>query len=415
MAGATSAPDDRGRSAAEARDARIDHTVVRLATVAAGMFYALLLGTWIIGGERQFLLQSLTPFGVAGVGIVMLRSGRAQPVLQIVIGSVGLIFYVSVADADTPGDPLIGLLVMAIAGAVLVRRHRVAFVVVAALVLGVAGFAWQPPSELAGERVVLAFSVVVAFAFTAILVGYLKSQSAADQARLAELVASKDEFVASVSHELRTPLTAVVGLAHELKARHGEFTQDEIREFTSLLVSESSDIADIVEDLLVAARADLGSLTLDIRTVDVTAIVQVVLGDLAGHAPEAVDEPHLVDADPLRLRQIIRNLVGNAVRYGGDQVRVITSSDGATVSVEVRDDGRPLPAEDRVEIFEAYRRAGAVDGKPGSVGLGLTVSRRLARLMGGDVTYDHDGAETVFTLRLPVARETAGVDREDAA
>ena len=331
MAGEASAPDDRGRSAAEARDARIDHTVVRLATAAAAMFYVLLLGTWIIGGEQQFLLQSLTPLGVAGVGIVMLRSGRAQPVVQIVIAAVGLIFYVGVADADTPGDPLIGLLVMAIAGAVLVRRRRAAFVAVAALVLGVSGYAWQPPSELAGERVVLAFSVVVAFAFTAILLGYLKAQSAADQARLAELVASKDEFVASVSHELRTPLTAVVGLAHELNARHGEFTQEEIREFTSLLVSESSDIADIVEDLLVAARADLGSLTLDIRAVDVTAVVQAVLRDLAGHAPEGVDGPLLVEADPLRLRQIIRNLVGNAVRYGGDQVRVITSSDGAAV------------------------------------------------------------------------------------
>jgi signal transduction histidine kinase len=91
----------------------------------------------------------------------------------------------------------------------------------------------------------------------------------------------------------------------------------------------------------------------------------------------------------------------NAEKYGGPDRRVIVRRDGWLGKIEVRDDGHPLPEEEHTAVFERYYRARQTDGVTGSIGLGLAVSRELARMMGGDLTYHHDG-ETVFTLALPL-------------
>jgi signal transduction histidine kinase len=129
---------------------------------------------------------------------------------------------------------------------------------------------------------------------------------------------------------------------------------------------------------------------------------------LAGHREEPGKvitsslHPGIVDADPIRVRQILRNLITNAIRYGGPNVHVaMTSTTGAHV-VEVIDDGPGIPAEDHERIFEAYERAHATAGTPGSVGLGLTVSRTLAQLMGGSLTYHFDGRSR---FRLELSRD----------
>ncbi len=394
----------------ERRVSHIDRTVVQLATAAAGLFFLLLGSIWIVDRDVTLLYQALAPLAVAGAGVVMLATGRPRAVVQIGVGALGLVLYTVASAPDVAGDPLLGLLTMGIAGAALVRSRIIVYTAIAAAVLAVAAL-WQAASLGARDRAVLAFSVLIAFLFTAWLLHWLKSQSMTDRAKLRELIASKDEFVATISHELRTPLTAVVGLAHELQGRLGDFTTDEIEEFAALLVAESSDIADIVEDLLVVARADVGNLSLDRQHVDIASVVKSATTDLVDDGDLArPDGSLIVNADPLRLRQIIRNLVVNAVRYGGERVRVVTASNGAIVSVEVRDNGPALPVQDREEIFQAYRRAATVAGTPGSMGLGLTVSRRLARLMDGDVVYDHDGAEAVFSLRLPLVPERTAVE-----
>ena len=218
---------------------------------------------------------------------------------------------------------------------------------------------------------------------------------------LEKLVESKDQFIATVSHELRTPITAVVGLAQELRDRFDEFDREEIDEFVGLVSDQGADVAHIVEDLLVAARAEVGSLTLQIEDVDLLAMMQSMLNSevsLSSRVDSAV-----VGADAGRVRQIIRNLLANAVRYGGPNRTVVISTDNDWAYLEVRDDGSPIEPESRERVFDAYQSAGNVPGRTGSVGLGLTVSRQLARLMGGDLTYDHDGSESVFTLRLPLA------------
>jgi signal transduction histidine kinase len=111
-------------------------------------------------------------------------------------------------------------------------------------------------------------------------------------------------------------------------------------------------------------------------------------------------------ADPTRVRQIVRNLITNALRYGGSTITVTTGSRGETAYVQVRDDGPGIPEEKRDRIFEPYESAHEAVGMPGSVGLGLTISRKLARLLGGDLSYRSDGG-SLFELTLPAADHVA--------
>ncbi len=237
---------------------------------------------------------------------------------------------------------------------------------------------------------------------------WLRSVSARDltdvaQARrqLEELVANKDQFIASVSHELRTPLTVVVGLAAELADDASRWTPDEITEFASLIASQANEVASLVEDLLTMARADAGVLSVNPESVDLRSVVESVSSGLPVNLANRVwlrpGISSVVSADPIRLRQILRNLITNAVRYGGPVIEVEIRP-GAVL---VCDDGPPVPLDERDRMFQAYERVHDQSGTPDSVGLGLTVCRRLSQLMGGDVVYDHDGSWSTFTVTLP--------------
>lgn len=230
------------------------------------------------------------------------------------------------------------------------------------------------------------------------------------RARLEELVRSKDEFIAAVSHELRTPLTVVSGMAHELHDSWGTFDDDERREFMNMLVDQSRDMSDLIEDLLVAARADIGKVTVSQQRVDVAAEVEGVLSGLKRDVLKRISIDYsdaIAIADPVRFRQIVRNLVTNAIRYGGDEIQISMSRQGDRVVLRVADDGPGVPEEDRERIFEAYHRAHSSSGQPGSVGLGLTVSRTLAELMGGSLSYSKTALST-FELDLPMATLAIG-------
>jgi PAS domain S-box-containing protein len=222
--------------------------------------------------------------------------------------------------------------------------------------------------------------------------------------KLQDLVHYKDEFVASVSHELRTPLTAVVGLSEELAAHSGGFSAEELAEFHQLIAQQSREVAYIVEDLLVAARVEIDTVGIDVQPVDLDA---EVVATVKGWPSEFGEVQHRaggakVEADPTRFRQIARNLLTNAMRYGGEEVVVVTQSNGDRGILQVRDNGPGIDPEDLERIFEPYERATDVEVvRPGSVGLGLYVSRQLARLMGGDLTCRREDDETVFELTLP--------------
>jgi len=217
---------------------------------------------------------------------------------------------------------------------------------------------------------------------------------------LAALVESKDNLIASVSHELRTPITTILGMASELRDRSASFSSDETEELVSFIADQSRELSNIVEDLLVAARTDAGTLTITRERVDLASEINRILATERRASDVVIEERVVAWADPLRMRQILRNLLTNADRYGGDLVSVEAETIGDTAVVRVRDNGVGIPRAERESIFEPYVRSGGDTALAGSIGLGLSVSRTLAHLMDGDLTYRHDGS-SVFELSLP--------------
>jgi signal transduction histidine kinase len=265
-----------------------------------------------------------------------------------------------------------------------------------------------------GERDLQTFATISRHLATSLENGRLEDSLAEVtqlKERLEELVRSKDQFIASVSHELRTPLTGIIGLTQELRSASSQFGPEETAEFLELIHEQSIELGNIIEDLLVAARADLGTLAVKPA---VTSLGRELEAVLATHASKSAGKrlstrirgSGSAVVDPLRFRQIMRNLVTNAIRYGGKSIWVeVDVVDGLAV-VAVVDDGIGVPAHAADEIFEPYTRAGTIATNPASVGLGLAVSRQLARLMGGDLVYRRDGGTTRFELALPAAEES---------
>jgi len=226
----------------------------------------------------------------------------------------------------------------------------------------------------------------------------------AAERRLQELARSKDQLIASISHEIRTPLTAVVGFAEVLRDDEAKLSPAERDELIRSIAAHASDISHIVEDLLVAARTDIGTLVVSRVSVSLRAEVAKVLEVWQPPPDWRIDirGDSMARGDPRRIRQILRNLLTNAARYGGDHVEVRIHHNGSEAILQVRDDGPGIPVEDRATVFEPYRRSATHPGQPGSVGLGLSVARTLARLMEGDLTYRYDDDRSVFELVLPV-------------
>ena len=226
-----------------------------------------------------------------------------------------------------------------------------------------------------------------------------RRESAED--RLRDSLRSKEQLVASISHEMRTPLTAVVGFAELLQVPDSGISDGERSQMIRSIADEGRDLTNIVEDLLTAAKAEAGTLTVVSVPVDLRAQADQVLEAMHhGRSVSLTGESLRGSGDPGRVRQILRNLISNAVRYGGADIR-ICMSDSPSPRAQVRDNGGGIPAEERERVFEAYQRAHDAPGVPASMGLGLAISRSLARLMGGDLTYRYEGHESVFELQLP--------------
>jgi protein-histidine pros-kinase len=218
-------------------------------------------------------------------------------------------------------------------------------------------------------------------------------------------VASKDQLIRSVSHELRTPLTALLGYAEllgddDLEAR-------ERAAMVGTIVRQGRDLANIVEDLLTRAHVEAETLTVTSVPISLGAQAAQVVEDWKpeerSHITTTADRGVRAEGDPARVRQIIRNLVSNAFRYGDGSVEITALANGHRAAVAVSNPGPPIPESESETIFAPYHRIKGSAPAPGGLGLGLTISRQLARMMGGDITYHRDGHCSVFTLELPAA------------
>ncbi len=277
--------------------------------------------------------------------------------------------------------------------------------------------AFQPMSSDVTIALVAISGLVVS---TLLALGYYqnrkKSETERELHQLRALSRSKDQFLASVSHELRTPLTGVLGFAELLRDGPENLTEEERRSMISNVAEEATDLAAIIDDLLVAARSELDLLAITRVPVSLRAQVAQVLENTDERLRDRIDlvgdVRQTAVGDPGRVRQIIRNLITNALRYGGDRIEVRFGVGDGMVRVEVADNGPGPPPEDRDRIFEPYYRAHQdADTQPAALGIGLSVARHLARLMDGELSYLRDGEWSVFRLALPGAPV---VTREEA-
>ena len=224
--------------------------------------------------------------------------------------------------------------------------------------------------------------------------------------QLETLLDSRDQLIAAVSHEIRTPLTGMIGFAEILRSTESEYSDTERQDMITSIASQGADLAHIVDDLLTASKSRLGDLVISRGPVNLDEQVALVLELAEGTDVEVEmtgDLSVVALGDPVRVRQVLRNLVTNAVRHGGDSIWVNTGRTTTAAIVQVSDDGPEIPADRRDAIFEAYERAGPNPGLTGSLGLGLTISRNLARAMKGNLNYERSDDRNTFELRLDLA------------
>lgn len=220
--------------------------------------------------------------------------------------------------------------------------------------------------------------------------------------QLKAMARSKDDLIATISHEIRTPLAAVLGFSTELRDAWEQFSPAEGKDLAHLIAAEGRDISHIVDDLVVAARGDSGSLAVRLEPVLLMAEIEGFFEESRNisHPIEIFGQDVEAEVDPPRFRQILRHLLGNAVVHGGDRVWVEIAPGPGIAFVRVCDDGDGVPEEKSDRIFSPYVRGRDRSTRPEPFGLGLTIARLLAGAMGGSLTYQRKMGISVFELVL---------------
>jgi signal transduction histidine kinase len=220
-----------------------------------------------------------------------------------------------------------------------------------------------------------------------------------------ELGKARDDFVANASHELRTPLTSILGMSHLLEEDAEVAANPMAMEMVGMIISEANDLSRMVDDLLTTARLDAGALHYQFENLDAVVEIREVVGPMerSGARIGVFTEPAAVRSDRLRLRQVVRNLLSNARKYGGPNVRVIGQMVSGWYEIRVEDDGDGIPDELRNRLFQRYLHQGDMPLVLGSVGLGLSIVRALTEGMGGAVWYERRDGWTSFVIRVPIS------------
>ena len=226
---------------------------------------------------------------------------------------------------------------------------------------------------------------------------------------LDRLDANRSQMLGTVSHELKNNLTGMLGMT-ELVTTQPDISAEEATELIGLAHEQARDAIEIVEDLLTVTGLEGMALTLESRRVDLNQEVSTTAHRFDGEGATITVETSLdlpaIEADPLRVRQILRNLFSNAVRYGGARIEVETRAADGVAEVVVRDNGDGIPPEDEATIFLPYRRSSQTPRTGSSVGLGLWVSRQLAEAMHGSLTYERSNGWTEFSLKFDLGAVT---------
>jgi PAS domain S-box-containing protein len=224
----------------------------------------------------------------------------------------------------------------------------------------------------------------------------------------------KSDFVATVSHELRTPLSAIYGAALTLKRDDVRLEESQRDGLLDVVASEANRLARIVNDILWASRLDSGQMGVSIESCDAVKLTNQVVNTMRSHAQEAVELVveakeglPAVATDPDKLRQVLTNLVDNAVKYSPDGGRVLVAVTlaGNRIRFRIEDHGLGIPPAEQDRIFEKFFRLDpSMTRGVGGTGLGLYICRELVYRMHGRIWVASDGRSgSTFTVELPVA------------
>jgi signal transduction histidine kinase len=236
----------------------------------------------------------------------------------------------------------------------------------------------------------------------------------------------KSQFVASMSHELRTPLNAIIGLTDMLLANAAHFGTEKAQEPLRRLHAAGTHLLGLINQVLDLSKIEAGKLELDPQTVEIGPLIDEVIGtarQLAEQnknslALETQENLGALTIDPMRLRQILLNLLSNACKFtkeGAVTLRARKVTNGRDwVELTVCDTGIGMTPEQQAKLFEEFSQAEATTAQRfGGTGLGLAIARKLARMMGGDVTVASEtGKGSVFTVRLPAQGDAELMTKE---
>jgi len=234
------------------------------------------------------------------------------------------------------------------------------------------------------------------------------------RARAEDASRAKSQFLAVMSHELRTPLTAVIGYAELLSDGVAGPVTPQQKVQLARIKSSAWHLVSIIDEILSFSRAETGREEVRLEDVDVAALARDTLARIQPEAEakglavrtDLPETPVIVRTDPAKLRQILLNLLGNAVKFTeqGHVALELEQDRGPWLTLRVSDTGPGIPPEHRRTIFEPFSQLDqSATRRKGGTGLGLAVSRRLITLLGGEITLDSTvGAGSTFTVRIPI-------------
>ena len=225
---------------------------------------------------------------------------------------------------------------------------------------------------------------------------------------------NKSQFVSSMSHELRTPLNAIIGLTEMMVTNAVRFGTEKAQEPLRRVNRAGTHLLGLINQVLDLSKIEAGKLELNPQTVQLAPLIEEVIGTARQLAEQnknqlAVDTPAdlgTLTVDPMRLRQILFNLLSNACKFTKDgevKLRASRVNGRDWVELSVSDTGIGMTAEQQAKLFEEFAQADKTTAQRyGGTGLGLAITRKLARMMGGDVSVASEpGKGSVFTVRLP--------------
>jgi signal transduction histidine kinase len=301
------------------------------------------------------------------------------------------------------------------ASVLLLPARRVLLLLAAAPVVAGLRMAWLRPddsTQLAGalawgELAVYLLAMTLILLASVELIHRARAQQAAAleaERRTSEI---KNEFVSMVSHELRTPLTNIAGFAMTVQETWRDLAPEEVDDFLEIICSEADHLRNVVDDVLAIPRLEAGRLLLDPTVFQLHPaayrIAELLFPPGSGRETEvAVSGSVYVNADPNRVEQVLRNLLENARKYGGEAVTIEAERRDDSWMIVVADNGPGVALEDRDRIFEGFEQLAQGDSRSSNgLGLGLFITRRIVEAMGGRIWYEPGfpvGSRFCFTL-----------------